>query len=161
MTPAKDIPTPTPRQLSRFLSRHKVNAVSGCWEWQGTSDSIGRGLFKMRPHPGNLIASRVAWTIHRGPIPPTLRVLHHCDNPACVNPDHLFLGTCRDNTRDMMKKGRNGHRDPSISMQIAASIKRDHSQHGLSMTQLAAKYGTSKSTAHRVIHDLVASYITD
>lgn len=83
---------------------------NGCWIWIGGKTSDGYGKFylngiKRRAH-------RVAWVIRNGQIPEGLNVLHNCDNPSCVNPDHLFLGTQIDNIIDMVSKGRN--RDRSV-----------------------------------------------
>lgn len=73
----------------------------GCWDWLGAKQKM-YGCFSyfyktMRAH-------RASWIIHRGPIPINMHVLHECDNPTCTNPDHLFLGTHRDNMVDMRKK---------------------------------------------------------
>jgi hypothetical protein len=74
--------------------------------WTGKEFSpfgYGRTFVRKRTRTN---AHRMAWLLYRGPIPPGLCVLHRCDVPACVNPDHLFLGTPQDNVRDMMAKGR-------------------------------------------------------
>lgn len=77
-----------------------------CWHWIGAKQDAGYGelwCWEKRKYVG---AHRVSWEIHNGPIPKGLSVLHKCDNPSCVNPKHLFLGTQKDNIRDGMKKGR-------------------------------------------------------
>ena len=76
----------------------------GCWEWMGSRLPKGYGnLTFQRRH---LYAHRAAWEVTYGPIPEGMWVCHKCDNPPCTNPDHLFLGTVLENTRDMIAKGR-------------------------------------------------------
>src|ERR1019366_3384667 len=83
-----------------------AKSKDGCWLWTASVDSGGYGVFDTgrRSH-------RYSWELHHGPIPPSdglivTCVCHHCDNPRCVRPDHLFLGTQGDNMRDMAEKGR-------------------------------------------------------
>lgn len=86
----------------------KVQKTATCWLWTATRNPKGYGLFKIagtcRPAP------RVAWELLHGPIPDGFYVCHTCDNPPCVKPAHLFLGTPTDNARDRVAKGH--HRTP-------------------------------------------------
>lgn len=86
--------------------------VDGCLEWQAARIRSGYGV--VWADKRLTYAHRFAWQQTFGAIPDGLRVLHHCDNPPCVRPDHLFLGTAADNSRDMVRKGRMiQQRDPS------------------------------------------------
>lgn len=87
----------------RFLDKTNVCGENECWEWKGSKSKDGYGKFVAL---GNQLAHRVSWIIHNGEIPKGLQVLHECDNPPCVNPKHLFLGTNHDNVLDKVKKGR-------------------------------------------------------
>ena len=85
----------------------KVEKTDGCWLWRAATGANGRyGRFGIGSKV--LLAHRVAWTLAHGELPDAARVLHRCDNPLCVNPAHLFLGTQGDNLRDMTSKGRHG-----------------------------------------------------
>lgn len=88
--------------LERFWA--KVTKTEGCWEWTGARTSRGYG----NVWQGNrsTLAHRVSWTVHFGSIPEGKHVLHHCDNPPCVKPEHLFLGDHYANMRDCRQKGR-------------------------------------------------------
>lgn len=95
----------TPRELKlteRFFA--KVRKTNRCWIWVGHRTRDGYGYFSIRKQM--ILAHRYAWTYFHQEIPKELSVLHRCDNPPCVNPKHLFLGTQRDNMMDMIAKGR-------------------------------------------------------
>lgn len=93
-------PKPTP-VADRFWP--KVQKTEHCWVWIGARLPGEYGEFDTRR------AHRVSWELHHGTIPEGLHVCHKCDNPPCVRPDHLFLGTANDNIQDCIKKGRRNH----------------------------------------------------
>lgn len=84
----------------------KVSQSDGCWQWTGATTSWGYGVLRVKGH--NVHAHRVSWELHNGPIPEEMFVCHKCDNPQCTNPEHLFIGTARDNALDMIAKKRHG-----------------------------------------------------
>ena len=91
----------------------KVQKIGKCWTWVGDRTKAGYGVFRFPLH--RLYAHRASWILHFGVIPKGQYVLHRCDNPSCVNPKHLFLGTHVDNIRDMLKKGRHNFQvNPSL-----------------------------------------------
>jgi hypothetical protein len=93
----------TQKDIDRFFT--KVNKTDTCWNWTAACKHNGYGQFML--HEGiNRRAHRISWMIHNGSIKDDLMVLHKCDNRKCVNPEHLFLGTAKDNTTDMMNKNR-------------------------------------------------------
>ncbi len=86
----------------RFFS--KVKKTRGCWYWTGCKLKVGYGVFRISHK--NYRSHRLSWEIYNGKIPKDLCVLHTCDVRSCVNPKHLWLGTQKDNMRDMNEKGR-------------------------------------------------------
>lgn len=91
--------------LQRLLNKVIVNDVTDCWEWQGAKNNLGYGL--MRDEKKMRTTHRVSYEEHsQTKIPSHLVTMHSCDNPCCVNPKHLSLGTRKDNTKDMMNKNR-------------------------------------------------------
>ena len=95
-----------PRPLQDRLLGRVRKADSGCWEFTGSTAQGGYGSIYDHSKRRYVKAHRASWELKNGPIPDGLCVLHHCDNPPCVNPDHLFLGTHQDNVDDRECKGR-------------------------------------------------------
>lgn len=138
----------------------KVNKTEYCWEWTGRPNGTGYGDFKLNNKVDGKINVRVhrySWTISFGPIPNGLKVCHKCDNPICVRPEHLFLGTDADNARDKVSKGRQsclkGEANPDAVLTDAQviSIRLQYTGAWGQQTALAKKYNVSQHTIWRVV----------
>jgi len=119
---------------------------SGCWEWAGRRDRKEYGVMAIATCK-QVFSHRVAYGVWVGPIPDELFVLHHCDNPPCINPNHLFVGTGGDNMRDMTVKERGNTRKL-----VASQVVEIRSLAGsVSVKDLCSIYGMSKSAMRAVI----------
>lgn len=117
-----------------------------CWEWKGTTDPKGYGRFARNGR--NLLAHRASWEVVNGPIPEGLCALHKCDNPACCNPNHLFIGTKRDNALDRTRKGRTGKRPPTLTPEQDAEVRHLRRQ-GETYAAIGRIFGVSGTTIVR------------
>jgi hypothetical protein len=142
----------------RFWICVRRNGKNGCWRWVGFIDRDGYGVLGAPARKNkNLRAHRVAWLLHNGPVPPGLWVLHHCDNPPCCNPKHLWVGTPRENALDMIRKNRHGA--PKGAKHYAAKLTaagvrdaRKRFKQGETLTALAIEYQVSTSTLGEAVH---------
>lgn len=133
----------------RFINNINDVVFTNCWEWVASTDGTGYGMFYIN---GKIVkAHRASWQLYFGEIPPSMLVLHKCDNRKCINPRHLFLGNHKDNSQDMIKKGRNrpvigeAHgmsrlKEPQVS-EIKKLIKS-----GMAQRKIAAKFFISAAT---------------
>lgn len=136
----------------RFYALIQPDELSLCWLWKGAKSNNLKRPYGYFTYGKVQYAHRVAWQIFRGPIPDGLFVLHHCDNPPCVNPDHLFLGTKKDNRQDMLRKNRYkfpvGEATPSAKLtevQVRQILTDARSQR-----LIANEYGINQSQVSRI-----------
>lgn len=125
-----------------------------CWQWQGNigTNGYGRGSCGGK----TFAAHRVSYELHRGSIPDGMMVLHKCDNPTCINPDHLFLGTDADNMQDKIEKGRAnflvGERVYNARLTSGQVIEiRRLSKQGISQSRIARQFGVSTSAIGSIV----------
>jgi len=134
------------RLSTRFWRKVDRRAREGCWPWLGYTTPRGYGrMWAGRPR----FAHRVSWELHHGPIPEGRLVCHHCDNPPCCNPAHLFLGTFKDNSDDMDRKGRRnvlcGEQSPRAKLTAATVLAiRARRSAGEAADALATEYGITR-----------------
>lgn len=136
---------------------------TGCWLWLLWCDRDGYGKPGQRGN-GERLAHRISWLVYRGPIPDGASVLHRCDTPSCVNPDHLFIGDQLANMRDMIGKGRRadfrGVRHGNSKLDDAAVLAmRERFARGESSAVLAESFGVAPRTARDAIRRVTWTHV--
>lgn len=141
----------------RFWRHVTAGAENECWLWQGATIK-GYGALRMqRSHsPGYVYAHRMSYEIHKGAIPADQHVCHSCDNPLCVNPNHLWVGTNRENVTDMDAKGRRvtqrGETHPDAKLTEAQVLEiRERAANGEKQRNLASEYSISESNISSIV----------
>lgn len=137
--------------VERLLSRIKVNS-EGCFEWQGPRHRQGYGL--VFANGKKSFAHRDSFQAFRREIPSGMCVCHRCDNPCCINPAHLFLGTHADNMKDMARKKRSTAGEKSHSAKVSASDVLEMTRlykSGVDQGKLAQRYGIARCTVSEIV----------
>jgi len=149
----------TKKRLRNFWARVKIKDKDECWEWQGCKDKKGYGQINLnyktyRTHRLSYMIKHNLSYISGG-----MCVLHKCDNPVCVNPDHLWLGTNFDNVQDRHAKGRSSASKGEsshfhkLNEKTVRKIRQDYKTGNFTTRKLAVKYNTSKSNIGHIVHN--------
>lgn len=137
----------------KFLKKISISE-NGCWNWQGVITEIGYGIFRRKGK--KIKAHRHSYLIFKGEIPKGLFVCHTCDNRKCVNPEHLWLGTNKENAEDAAKKGRmprgENHFNSKIKEEDVLKIRNTYKFKKEKYIVIAKKYGVALSTIYNIIN---------
>lgn len=157
---------------SRFLQSFKINPNTECWEWFERKLPFGYGMISRGKRFSKIeLAHRASWMLFRGPIPKLLCVLHHCDNPCCVNPHHLYLGTRVQNMIDSVNRKRNGavthpqkqvrgESNPMSKMNDKDVIYiREKVKFGIPMAVLARRFHVGRKTISNIFHRVTWGHV--
>ena len=139
----------------RLWMKVSIGGVNECWVWNGACVRKGHGVMWAGRNGNERLVHRISWIIANGKIPDNLCVLHKCDNPPCVNPRHLFLGTVADNNRDMWgkKRGRIKRSDGENNNSAKLTYENVHEirklrKAGWKLKDLAKKFSVCVTTIH-------------
>lgn len=142
----------------RFWSKVNKDTANGCWEWTANKNNKGYGMFSVGSYVGKQLAHRLSYADAKGRIPKGGLILHSCDNPVCVNPDHLRIGTYKDNVADMDERNRRVTNVPFGEANCNAiltdaqviQMRRDYIA-GVPKAEIAAANGMTKASLADVI----------
>jgi len=141
--------------IKRFWDKIDVRENDICWNWKLSKNAGGYG--RVRYKNSMTVSNRIAYAIMYGDIPEGLCVLHKCDNPACCNPKHLFVGTQKENVLDMERKGRSNHpRGSDLNSSILTEndvlkIRDLYSKGEFTHLEIAKTFNVSDSTVHNIV----------
>jgi hypothetical protein len=141
----------------RFWKYVDIDITTGCFNWIGYKNKCGYGSFGYNKKIK--LANRVSWQIHYGYKPEDICVLHKCDNPGCVNPDHLWLGTHQENMDDRDNKGRqydrNGEKNgrAKLTIEDVVTIRSLYNNTNTSERKLAKEFNVNSGTIHNILNN--------
>ena len=174
----RTIPHVSESDKQKFLDRIEIDEQTGCHNWTGNTSSQGYGLLRIDGE--KYLASRISYAIYHGEFPAEFCCCHHCDNPKCVNPEHLFLGTHADNMTDKTKKGRGNqprgenhwsktqplliprganHYAAKLDDAKALEIVRLRKEDGLSQRAIAKEFGVCHAIVGRIINRKIWTHL--
>lgn len=139
------MPAPLKHPHVAFWAKATKPSIDVCWDWMASIGTSGYGSLRFSGQ--TYYAHRLAWEYTFGPVPHGQRVLHHCDNRKCINPDHLFLGSGADNSLDMFSKAR--HPRQILTVETARQL-RARANKGESRSLLAQEFGVRECTVYDV-----------
>lgn len=145
--------------LIRFMS--KVEKTESCWNWKASKHLFGYGWFRFEGK--TTTAHRVSYILHKGTIPKGAHILHSCDNPRCVNPKHLRIGTNSDNREDCVRKNRQtkGSKNggAKLNEDSVISIRLEYNRNKATQRSLARKYKVSLTLINRIVNKKIWRHI--
>lgn len=130
-----------------------------CWLWTAHTNNKGYGMIGIKTDGRfhKALSHRVSWELQNGPIPKGMKILHRCDTPRCVNPAHLFVGTMKDNTDDMVAKGRSArgemHGNNKLSANDVRMIRATYADGGVTQKGLAAFFDVTKGCIGDIVRN--------
>lgn len=134
-----------------------------CWKWLAYCGNSGHG--RLRYQGSQKLAHRISWILHNGEIPKGLQVLHKCDNPSCTRPDHLYLGTYKDNVKDMVDRGRvvtrRGEKSnmAKLTREQVKEIREKYNSTNILKSQLAKEYKMSYCAIWNIVNNVSWKHI--
>lgn len=153
------MPATTKPAIERFWKFVSPEPMSGCWLWTGAVDTNGYGIIGAGGREGGTLrAHRLSFEHARGPVPDGLFLLHKCDVRSCVNPDHMFVGTARDNSQDMARKGRHGL--AKMTPELVRRLRADR-RNGVTYRELCKRYGITMRTVAQIVLRITWTHVSD
>lgn len=151
---ARPIPEEAQHVRDRFWEKVDRGSEDECWEWQSCTHRRGYGHFWYSGRPRK--AHRISYRMHKGAIPPGKQINHHCDNPSCVNPSHLYAGSAQENAQDAVRRER---LDTALSHDDVREIRRRYAEEDVYQYELAEEFDVDQGTISRVVNRRTHDYV--
>lgn len=146
----------------RFAAKFAKAGADECWLWTGNTNPQGRGIFYFDSTRKGMSAPRAALLLLGVPLAPHELACHTCDNPLCVNPAHLYVGSYSDNLNDAYARGQNTreshsmkgieHPQAKLNEDLVRAIRDEYARGGVTMLDLSQQFSVGTSTIHRIVH---------